>query len=192
MASRQHSSYIFLVLLIAGISFLFLSIIGALTYLFFQSDVGKIDFPFWFLVSSIFIVMISYFAERSRVNFRNGENLFGKAWLYTLLSVLLFLIGQLLSWNSIWNLDALMSTNNFYAFIYLLSGLHLLHVLVALPILIWFYFLFNSIKNDEFRLNVFFSDEQKFRQLDQTIIYLHFMGLLWFVLLIAFSLLTLI
>lgn len=192
MVSRQHSSYLFLILLITGISLLFLPLLGALIYLFFQSDVGSIDFPFWFMGTSIFIVMISYFAERSKITFKKGDILFGKAWQFTLLSVLLFFIGQLLSWNSIWGQDAFMSTNNSYAFTYLLSGLHLLHVLAALPILIWFYYQFNFVRKDDFKLNIFFADENKYRKLDQTTIYLHFMGVLWFVLLIVFSLLALI
>lgn len=190
MVAKQHSSYLFLFFLIAGISFLFLPLIGALTYLYFQSDVGTIDFPYWFLGTSIFIIMISYFAERSKINFKDGNVLFGKAWQYTLISVLLFFIGQVLSWSSIWSQDALMATNNSYAFTYLLSGLHLLHVLAALPILIWFYYQFSTVRKDEFKLNVFFSDEQKFRKLDQTSIYLHFMGVLWFVLLLVFSLMS--
>ena len=192
MSTNRSSSYLFLYLLIAGVSFLFLPLLGALTYLFFQSDVGSINFPFWFLGTSLFIIMISYFAERAKLNFKEGNILFGKAWQFTLLSVLLFFIGQLLSWNSIWSQEALMTTNNSYAFTYLLSGLHLLHVLAALPILIWFHYQFKFAKKDEMKLNVFFADQSKFIKLDQTIIYLHFMGVLWFLLLVVFSLMALI
>ena len=191
--SRNHSTYLFLWLLISGISFLFTALLGAMLYLVINSDTGNVNFPLWFLITALFIFMMSYFIERGKVNFKLAHtNGFGKAITYCGLSILLFLIGQIQSWMTIFGADAFIQTNNAYAFLFLLSGLHLLHVLASIPFFLQLYFRYNKYSGAEHDIQIFFSDPSKYRYLDQLAIYLHFMGILWIVLLLAFGFLSII
>lgn len=190
---EKPPAYVFLWLLLSGISFLFLSVLGALTYLFVNHQTGSIDFPYWFYATSFFILMLSYFAERAKFNFRQANPVgFKYAFLYCLSSVFLFLLGQIQSWRSVLAEEAFVQTNNAYAFLYLLSGLHLLHVLAALPVMVYLFYQFILHSGEKHLSQIFFADQTRYRLLDQLIYYLHYMGVLWFLLLLVFSLLSLI
>jgi cytochrome c oxidase subunit III len=190
--SRNHSSYLLIALLIAGISFLFLSLIASLTYLTFNQTVGSIVFPYWFLLTTAFIVALSYFAEKTKQSFREGKaGEYKKNLQFVMASIVLFLLGQLRTWYAVLSEDIFMETNNAYAFLYLLSGLHLLHVLAVIPFVLVFYIQFCQNYREEHQVQLYFSDETKYRNLDQLAIYSHFMGILWLILLVAFSAMSL-
>ncbi|TVR86570.1 MAG: hypothetical protein EA411_10140 [Saprospirales bacterium] len=185
--SRQHSSYLLVVLVIAGISFLFLSLLASLLYLQFNQSVGSLNFPGWFVITTFFILALSYYAEGTKVAFREGDaGKYGQNLQFAMAAVLLFLLGQLRTWYDVISADAFMETNNAYAFLYLLSGLHLLHVIAAIPFMIYIYYRFRYNYREEHQLQLYFSDDSKYRQLDQLAIYIHFMGILWLVLLVSF------
>ncbi len=191
--SRQHSSYLLVVLVIAGVSFLFLSLLASLLYLQFNQSVGSLSFPRWFVITTLFILALSYYAEGVKSAFRDGEaGKYGQNLQFALASVLLFLLGQLRTWYDVIAADAFMETNNAYAFLYLLSGLHLLHVIAAIPFMIYIYYRFRYNYREEHQLQLYFSDDSKYRQVDQLAIYIHFMGILWLVLLVSFLAMSLV
>ncbi|TVR81776.1 MAG: hypothetical protein EA409_06440 [Saprospirales bacterium] len=189
--SRNHSSYLLLGLLIAGISFLFLSLLASLSYLYFTQSIDSIDFPYWFVLATIFIGLISYYTEKMRESFKNAEfQLFKGSFQLILVSVILFLIAQLRSWWGLLSEDVFMDSNNAYAFLYLLSGLHLLHVLAAIPFMLFYYLQFIKKTTNVFQREMYFADITKYRSIDQLGLYLHYMGVLWIILLVSFTIMA--
>ena len=186
--SRNHSSYLLLGLLFSGISFLFLSLLASLTYLYFTQSIESIDFPYWFILTTVFIGLISYYTEKMREGYKNADaQLFKGSCQLIMVSVVLFLFGQMRSWWGLLSEDVFMDSNNAYAFLYLLSGLHLLHVLAAIPFVLFYYIQFVRGKSDDFQRELYFADDTKYRSLDQLSLYLHYMGILWIILMVTFT-----
>lgn len=189
--SRTHSSYLIVGLVIAGISFLFLSLLASLLYLRFNGSLGPIDFPLWFLVTSLFLILVSYFAEQSKTNFRLDQiQALKQSLLFALAAIFLFLLSQLRTWMSLLSDEAFAQTNNAHAFLYLLSALHLMHVIAAIPFVSWYYLESRRSSKENHLAQLFFADSHRWRMLDQITIYLHFMGVLWGLLLISFVLMA--
>lgn len=96
----------------------------------------SIELPAWFIWSTVSISLGSFALHYATDSFK--KELFGRflrliciAWLLSTM----FLLFQLLGWRAMYLQDIRMSQNIGGAYIYLISGLHLFHVLLGMGVL---------------------------------------------------------
>ncbi len=145
-------------------------------------------FPKAFFWSTIVLALSSYTMYKSKKSFERSNALeFVKMLQYTFGLSAAFVIGQLIGWYSLYAKGIYLAGKPDGSYLYLISGLHVLHVLVGLWVLLSFYRQAKSLLNKEQpeRL-LFFLDPSKEITLDMINTYWHFIDLLWAYLLLFF------
>ncbi len=185
-----HPYNVFLILVLVGISALFLPFLAAFIYTRVQGGMKPLDIPLLFVFNSLLLIAASYAMWRSRRSFHRDDV---KRYLLELKAALglsaLFMALQLMAWYALFSRNIFPETDNSAAYLYLVSGLHLLHVLAGLP------FLYVFLRRAERQLAepvsalVYFSDPEMKLRLRLLNIYWHFLDVLW-LLLIAFFLIN--
>ncbi len=185
-----HPSYIAMFLLLAGISALFLGFSGAYLYNRIQQGIPPIKLPSLFYWNSLLLLASSYTLILSKRSYKNDRTNKYKFYLgITLLLTIIFLIAQIMAWLQLYQSDVLINYSTMASYLYIISGLHFLHVIAGIPFLAWF--LMKAIKKMKSPVSVliYFSDKSKKRKLDLLNIYWHFLDGLW-IYLVAFFLLN--
>ncbi len=187
-----HPYNVFLILLLAGISALFLTFLGAFIYHRMQSGMQALRIPTLFIFNSLLLLAASWMMWRAKKSFHQDNS---RAYLSelkaTIVLSILFLLLQLIAWAMLFQQNILPQTDNSAAYLYLVSGLHLLHVLAGLPFL--FSFLKHTKKqlSDQVSMLVYFSDPEMKLRLRLLNIYWHFLDALWLLLVLFFLINTL-
>ncbi|MFN4145627.1 MAG: heme-copper oxidase subunit III [Runella sp.] len=147
-------------------------------------NIGWTDAPlptlFW--VSTAVIVVSSLTLHLANHAMRLDKFLQFRRYIWaTLLLGILFVILQFLGWRQLIEQDVSMVNNPSIGFVYLISGLHLLHILGGIGALSWVSMqaLRNSDYVDAFVFSVNPPNQLKMRL---TTIYWHFVDILWLVL----------
>ena len=182
-----HPSYIAMFLLLAGISALFLGFSGAYLYNRIQQGIPPIKLPSLFYWNSLLLLASSYTLILSKKSYKNDLTKQYKIYLgITLLLTIVFLIAQIMAWLQLYQDDVLINYSTMASYLYVISGLHFLHVVAGIPFLAWF--LFKAIKKMKSPVSVliYFSDKSKKRKLDLLNIYWHFLDGLWIYLIVFF------
>lgn len=111
------------------ITLLFTGILTAYLVLSLGSNWGELAIPGIFYVTSLIILASSYTIHQSYKAAKTDDIPGLQFWLLiSLLLGLLFLLGQGMGWYQLLSQGLTLQTNNGIAFIYLLSGLHALHI----------------------------------------------------------------
>ncbi|HTF06500.1 MAG TPA: hypothetical protein VK826_20855 [Bacteroidia bacterium] len=191
---QQPSLFVFFAMI--GIAVLFLTIM-----LMFALDgpsrhLGGQHFPKLFFLSTPVILLCSYFIEKTKRAFRNdnaGQLLNFQA--YTLSLSLAFCIMQFFGWRQLWDSGITMNhvpangaeiNSNGGAYLYVLSGLHMLHVLGGLCFLFAAMFRLINHRGDLVKSVVYFSDKREGARVSALALYWHFLGALWCVMFLFF------
>ena len=181
---------------ICGIAILFLTIMIMFAMASPEKHLVKQQFPKLFFLSTPVILLCSYTIEKTKRAFRtdNGDELL-KYQLYTLALSLLFCVMQFFAWRELYATGITMTsvnqngetiTSNGGAYLYVLSGLHVLHLIGGL------WFLFSAIfrlvnnRNDLVKAVVYFSDKREGGRISALALYWHFLGTLWCVMFLFF------
>lgn len=144
----------------------------------------------WFTVSSILILFSSFVANQFKILFKKDKvhNLLSFYYLSFVLGVC-FGITQFLGWKSMFLQGFTFGNSDIsYTYIYLLSGLHLLHFVGGMGYLIYLIIKTLKAKNDIVVRLVFSTDPYEYMLIELLTIYWHFMAILWFVLYFSFLL----
>ena len=144
---------------------------GTLTFAFLASARKGIilDLPYAFYGNTIFLLLSSWFVHRSMEH--EGERR-RRSLLLSLGMGVLFLIGQAFAWVVlIQNGLHFTGSGREISYVYLLSGLHALHILAGLLFLAFVYRKGNA------------------HRLEMAVFFWHFLGVLWLFLLMVLSLL---
>ncbi|RMF25339.1 MAG: cytochrome c oxidase subunit III, partial [Bacteroidetes bacterium] len=99
---------------------------------------------------------------------------------------LAFLVLQFFAWRSLFAQNVFINTDNSASYLYLLSGLHFLHVVGGLPFLIWFWRQARKRLREPVSELVYFSDPDKRLKLRLLTLYWHFLDGLWIYLVLFF------
>ncbi|MBP7273843.1 MAG: cytochrome c oxidase subunit 3 [Saprospiraceae bacterium] len=182
-----HSNNILLTLLLIGLTAMFFALTVAYIYSRIQSNIQPIKIPNLFLFNTLIIlasdvtmnkVYDSYFAK-------DKPKLF-KFLNYSLVFALLFVLVQYIAWKQLIAQNIHIHTSSIAAYVYLISGLHAVHVLAGLPFVIWYYLESKkSMKSDELE-RIYFADISKKIYLKLLIKYWRFLSGLWVYLVLFF------
>ena len=144
-----------------------------------RSDWKVAPLPTYFLISTAIIVLSSITLHVANNAFR--KDAYGQYRLMmgaTIASGFIFVILQFLGWKQLIESGMSMANNISSAFIYLLSGLHILHIVGGIFILTWAFV--ESLKNlsyvDSFVYSVNPPNQLKIKLIT---IYWHFVDVLW-------------
>lgn len=182
-----HPLYILITLVLGSISALFLGFSGAYIYSRIQNGQPPIEIPILFYVNTIFLVASSYFMHLAGHAYRSDQTQRYKLYLSTTLVLsTLFLVFQIISWQQMVNMNNSISSSTMSSYLYVLSGVHLLHLVAGIPFLA--IFLYDAIQRlkDPTSTMLYLSDEDKRRKLKLISIYWHFLDALWLYLLLFF------
>ena len=174
-------------LLLAGISSLFLGFSGAYLYNRIQQGVPPIELPPLFYFNTLILVASSIMLMWAKKSYLedNTKN-YKLALIITLILTIGFLISQIYAWGQLQSSDVFIDYNNMASYMYLISGLHFLHVIAGIPFLILF--VINAVLKMRSPVSVliYFSDLKKKRRLNLFNIYWHFLDGLWIYLVLFF------
>lgn len=157
-------------LFIATIVMLFAALTSA--YLVKQGEGNwlRFDLPEMFWITSLIIVLSSVSLQIAYNNAKKDKLNINKLFLViTLLLGLAFLIGQYKSWGELVQQDVFFVGNPAGSFIYVLTGLHALHLISGIIFLI--IVLYSAFK---FKIH-----SKNLTQLEMATTYWHFLGALW-------------
>ncbi|TAH27392.1 MAG: hypothetical protein EAZ06_12255 [Cytophagales bacterium] len=144
----------------------------------------------WFTISTIILLLSSFVANQLKIQFKK-DNLVKLLRFYYLSLFFGFSFGitQLFAWYSMLeNGFSFGGENISYTYIYLLSGLHLLHFMGGIIYMVYLIFKALKAKKDVIVRLVFSTDPYELMLIDLLRIYWHFMGILWLILYFGFLL----
>lgn len=169
-----------------GITSLFVGLMSA----FIMSHAGnwhELRMPKAFLVSTVAIALSSIAFEQVKRGFRTEQRLlFRYSFLATGILGILFMISQTFGWYALQLSDVNLKTSIGGSYLYLISGLHAMHVLggmIFMGLALW-----QALKQTDHDATAlfYFTDGHKKRQLDLLGIYWHFMDGIWLALIVVF------
>ncbi|HET6992309.1 MAG TPA: cytochrome c oxidase subunit 3 [Bacteroidia bacterium] len=195
-AARNHPLKNLVYFVIAGICMLFLTLMAVLGFNTPPHFFSTYHFPVPFIASTVIIFTSSFFIERARKGFdeENGKKLLNNL-LITLGLAIAFAITQGMGWVELWNshitlyevptINKQPGTPN-GAYLFIISGLHLLHLSVGLIFLFLLMFKVVNVRSDDVRCVIYFSNLLERARIEMLAKYWHFLGGLWFLLFIYF------
>jgi cytochrome c oxidase subunit 3 len=198
LAAKNHPLKNLVYFVIAGICMLFITLLAVFGFSNPAHFLAGHHFPKAFLISTVVIFVSSFFMERIRRSFDIED---GKALLNNLLIAfaltMIFFVLQLIGWRELWQTDIRLhdvveisdsqrKSTPSGAFIFIISGLHLLHLSVGLAFLFKSMFRVVNMRSDDVRCVLYFSDRLERTRLEMLAKYWHFLGGLWFLLFIFF------
>lgn len=168
---------------IFGSGLMFLGLLT--TYLGLQrpdAGFGKIQLPVVFWVSTLLILISSLTLHLANLNFKEDKFLSYRIYMgFTLLLGFLFVGMQLWGWQQLFALNADASIRTSRGFIYILSGLHILHIVIGLFFLIKIFL--EAIKRASYIESFVYSVNPPTQlKINLIVFYWHFLDLLWVVL----------
>lgn len=176
-----------LILLLAGISALFLSLSAALVYNRVQNQLPPIQLPPLFFFNTLILIASSLtMRQANRAYQKDHTPDYQKALWATVGLSLFFLVMQYLGWRQLMARNIFLPTGNSAAYLYLLSGLHFAHVIAGLPFLLAFIRKARLHMKEPVSVLIYFSDPEKRLKLRLLTLYWHFLDGLWIYLVLFF------
>ena len=182
-----HPSYIVLALILFGITSLFLGLSASYIYNRIQTGAPPIVLPSLFYFNTLLLLGSSFTLVRAKRNYLDDQTDSYKVYLWlTLVLTILFLVFQILAYIQLQNDDIFINYSNMASYIYLISGVHLLHVVAGIPFIL--VFIYKAMKDMKTPVSVliYFSDPDRKRGLNLLMWYWHFLDGLWIYLIIFF------
>ena len=182
-----HPHYIIITLVIAAIVSLFLGFTGAYIYNGVHQGVLPIQIPTLFYFNSILIIASSITLIYAKKMYEYDDTRMFKVALWvTMLLTLLFLYMQIEAWYQLKAANIELTTSTMASYMYLISGLHFLHLVAGIPFLGYFIYEAHQRMKDPITVLVYFADADKKRSLNILNIYWHFLDGLWIYLVLFF------
>ncbi|GAB4130788.1 MAG: hypothetical protein Fur0041_00340 [Bacteroidia bacterium] len=194
-AAKTHPLINLMFFLIIGIGMLFFTMMVLFAISAPERHLGGQHFPKWFFLSTVIILASSYTIERARRGFDldNGEQMLNHLMMTGVLAVA-FSITQFLGWKQLWTADVTLFSvgsdpvkhTSSGAFLYVISGLHLIHLVAGIIFLFMAMFRVVNMKSDAVKAVLFYSDPQEKAKITALARYWHFLDFLWVVLFLYF------
>ena len=182
-----HPNNVILVLVLFGITVLFLAFSVSFIYTRVQAELPPIKLPAIFLFNTIILLGSSatmMWAKRSYLQ-DNTQNYQNALWATIGLS-LVFLVMQIIGWYQLFSQEIYIHTDNSAGYLYVISGLHFAHVIAGLPFLGVFLWVARKRMKEPVSVLVYFSDPEKRLKLRLLTMYWHFLDALWIYLVLFF------
>jgi len=182
-----HPYKIFMTLLLAGITMLFLALSAAYMYTRIDMNIPPIRLPNIFFFSTLVLLGTSYtlkLAEKSYLE--DNTEKYIKTLFVTILLTGLFMITQAFGWVSLFKGNIGITHSTTASYLYVISALHFAHVLAGLPFLILFLHTARKHMKEPVSVLVYFSDPEKRLKLKLLTRYWHYLDFLWIYLVLFF------
>jgi cytochrome c oxidase subunit III len=188
-STRFHPTKIFLYLVLAGITMLFLAFSAAYLYSRFAGSDGvpPIQLPAIFLFNTLVLIGSSLALQRAKKYYLSDNTQgYQHALLITTLLTILFMVLQIVGWRQLFNQDMFIASSTLTSYIYVISAMHFIHVVAGLPFLVLFYIVARQRMKEPVSVLVYFSDPEKRLKLKLLSTYWHFLDGLWIYLVLFF------
>ncbi|MBK8636340.1 MAG: cytochrome c oxidase subunit 3 [Saprospiraceae bacterium] len=182
-----HPNYIILILVLFGVTALFMGFSAAYLYNRLQQGVAPVRLPSLFYYNSILLLASSYSLWSSKKAYQNDQtSKYQQMLVVTLVLTIAFLIAQILAWNQLYDLNISLQHSTMASYMYVITGLHFAHLIAGIPFLIYFIYVAVTKMKSPMTVLIYFADTDKKRKLDLLNIYWHFLDALWLYLVIFF------
>ena len=177
---RYHPVRVFTYLIIAGISSAFVTLV----FCYFATTAGsawnKFSLPQIFHANTVIILVSSYTVwQMRRANLKDDHAGYKTALLITAGLGVAFTIFQVIGWAELLSKGIGFKKNISGSYLYLISGLHLLHLLVGVLFLLWFLYRAYVIDRDAYQELIFETDPVSKLKIEMMGLYWHFVDGLW-------------
>ncbi|MDH3651792.1 MAG: cytochrome c oxidase subunit 3, partial [Saprospiraceae bacterium] len=174
-------------LFIAGITALFLAFSSAYIYTRVQNGTPAVQIPLIFIFNTLLLFLSSITLMKAKKYYRRDQTASYKhALLLAIVLSIVFLVGQIYGWSSLFRQQIPVSHSQAASYLYLISGIHFVHVLVGIPFLVLFYTSALKRMVDPVTVLLYFADPEKKLKLKLLTLYWHFLDVLWIYLVIFF------
>ena len=172
-----HPYNIFLTLILASITVLFLAFSAAYVYSRVEEDMPAIDLPIIFYFNTLILLGSSFTMKWAKKCYlKDNTEHYQLALLSTIILTIIFMICQYVGWTELIDRKLFMGTENSSSYLYLISGLHFAHVLTGLPFLVIFLNTARVKMKEPVSVLVYFSDPEKTTEATPTYYLLAFFG----------------
>lgn len=167
--------------LFLAVSFLYLTTISK------SGEFKTFHLPKAFTLSTILMLFSSYTISQTQKAFKEDSfNNLLKYLIITLCLAMFFSVSQLFGWKSMYDSGFFLSTQMGVSYLYIISGLHLLHVAVGICMLIYLSFMAYNRSLDMVDSLLFFSDNNQAVKLELVCVFWHFIDFIWLCLFLMF------
>ncbi len=175
-----HPQYVMLSILLFGLSALFLALTASYVYTRVTMDVPPVKVPVLFVFNTLVLLGSSYTMVRARRCYLNDDTQGYQTNLkYTIWLSVIFMLLQGVAWWWLFHQNIGLNSSTTTGYLYLISFVHLAHVIAGLPFLILFYRAAKQRMVDPVTVLVYFSDPEKRLKLRLLTVYWHFLDGLW-------------
>jgi len=182
-----HPHYVILTLVLSSITALFLGFSIAYLYTRIQSGIEPVHIPGLFYFNSLILIGSSITLIQAKRAYQNDRTEQFKFLLWiTLVLTVFFLIAQIMAWRQLTSLNVHLTTSNLASYLYVISGLHFVHVVAGIPFLSYFIWVAHKRLKEPVSVLIYFSDPDKKRKLSLLNTYWHFLDILWIYLVVFF------
>ncbi|TAH21626.1 MAG: cytochrome C oxidase subunit III [Cytophagales bacterium] len=179
---KQHPFLTLLYLAMIGSGLIFLFLLVGFTNSLGRFDTDLFVFPKFFLASTLVILVSSYFAEKAWTNFLNDEpQLLRQHLIYLLLLGSIFCISQFVGWNELLRQGIVFSGKAAGTYMYLLTGLHILHLAGGLAFAGVQTLHYKKACEDGVQALIIFSSKYEKTKMQLLKNYWHFLDILWLI-----------
>ncbi len=183
-----HPNNIMLFFLLFGLSALFLALTAAYIYTRVTMDVPPVRIPGLFIFNTFLLLGGSYTMLRAKKSYLQDDTRGYQQFLkLTIWLSVLFMAMQTLAWILLFRNNIALNSSTTTAYLYLISFVHLAHVVAGLPFLYAFYRTAKKRMVDPVTVLVYFSDPEKRLKLRLLTVYWHFLDGLWIYLVLFFG-----
>jgi cytochrome c oxidase subunit 3 len=170
-----------LIMTMAGSTILFIAVSMLYVVTIIKNDaIGAFRMPVAFAFSTVFLLLSSFSLSSSKRNFKN-DNIKG---LRTGLRLTMFL-GVVFAFCQVWGWYQMIQSGMFLqtapgvAYLYVISGLHFVHVLGGMAYLLTIMYSLSGLKSDFAGSLMYLSEKGNLTKLDLVTTYWHFVDGLW-------------
>ncbi|MEI6412079.1 MAG: cytochrome c oxidase subunit 3, partial [Bacteroidota bacterium] len=183
-----HPNIVMLFLLLFGLSALFLALTISYVYTRVTMKVAPVQVPALFIVNTLILLGSSYTMVRARKCYlMDHTEGYQQNLRYTIWLSFLFMVMQTVAWIWLFKNNIGLNTSTTAGYLYLISFVHLAHVVAGLPFLYLFYHTAKKRMIDPVTVLVYFSDPEKRLKLRLLTVYWHFLDGLWVYLVLFFG-----
>jgi cytochrome c oxidase subunit 3 len=184
-----HPYNVMMILVLLGVTALFLAFSVAFVYTRVQSDLPPMRLPILFLFNTIILLGSSATMVWAKRAYKADDTLnYQRALLTTMILSFFFMIMQGIAWYQLFANEIYIHTDNTAGYLYVISAMHFAHVIAGLPFLGIFLWTAKKRMKEPVSVLVYFSDPEKRLKLRLLTIYWHFLDALWIYLVIFFYL----
>lgn len=185
---KLHPHKTILYLAIFGSSLVFLFMVASFTASHQEPGAFiNFEFPKAFVVSLVLLLLSSYTMTKVLPAFlRDDLNVVKNSLGITLLLGVAFTISQYVGWSELYHSGIYLSGRASGAYLYIISGLHVLHLAAGLVFLTLVYTQLSSISRDPVKALILVTNPYQKVKLEMLTIYWHFVDVLWLLLFFYF------